>query len=286
MRKILITGANGQLGTALQQHPTALQYRLTPLTHQALDITDFDAVNLTLKQHRPDILINTAAYTAVDKAESDQARCDQINYLGASHLAIACEANNIPLIHLSTDYVFDGHTAKPYNEDDTTNPINYYGASKLRGEEAIKKHCKNHIILRVSGIFSTHGLNFLNTMIRLGKERKELTIVSDQITCPTYAFDIADAIYAISEQLTHYGIYHYCSTPPTSWHEFATTIIDYAKIRQPLIVETIRAITTAQYPTPAARPAVTVLNCSKIKRDYSILQPSWQTALSTIFKGN
>ena len=285
LRKILITGAGGQLGHALQQHVAGKQYALLPLSHQALDVTDHRAVQKAIVTHQPSVVINAAAYTAVDKAESEPERCAAINRDGAKQLAMACHEFDIPLIHVSTDYVFDGMQSAPYREDDATHPLNVYGQSKLEGEEAVKSLCKHHVILRVSGIFSLHGHNFLNTMLRLSQERTELNMVGDQITCPTYAGDIAGAIYAIARQVSHHGTYHYCSAPVTTWYDFAAEIIRLVAQKKPITLKTLHRITADQYQTPAKRPMYSALDCAKLKNDYGIEQPDWRESLKLIFKG-
>lgn len=276
-RKILITGGNGQVANALRHHARAREFALTLLSRAEMDITHSDSIAHALQQYQPDIVINTAAYTAVDKAETEQESALEINHLGAANVAKMCQQHQIPLIHLSTDYVFDGSKNAPYLEDDSVNPINFYGHSKLLGEQAVRENCHQHIILRVSGVFGDYGNNFKKTMLRLAAERKELRIVADQLTCPTNANDIAGALLTLAGKLSHYGTYHYCSTPVTSWHAFANAVIAEARERGTLLlVENIAAITAAEYPTPAKRPAYSAFDCSKILRDYGIQQPSWK----------
>jgi len=280
--KILITGSNGQVGASLRQHSAASDFHLAACTREELDISDMASVQRALAAHTPDIIINTAAYTAVDKAEQEQQQCDRANHIGPRNLAIACRKQQIPLIHLSTDYIFPGTQSVPYREDDRANPVNYYGAAKWLGEQAIQEQCEQYIILRVSGVFSEHGSNFPKTILRLARERKQLRIVADQITCPTYAGDIAGTIFALAKNLSHWGTYHYCSRAPVSWHQFAVAIITEAGRHEKLAVEEIAAITTATFPTAAKRPAYSVLDCGKIEKDYRIRQPSWKKALAVI----
>jgi dTDP-4-dehydrorhamnose reductase len=269
--KILITGCNGQIGSALESHPHADNFHVIACDRTALDITQPISIHDAITQFTPDIIINTAAYTAVDKAESDEEAAMLINHLGAKNLAMACTQHHIPLIHLSTDYIFDGNKSSPYLEHDTANPLNVYGKSKWLGEQAVREHCREHIILRVSAVFSEYGRNFMQTVLRLGSERKELNIVADQMTCPTYAGNIAGVIYTLCENLKSFGTYHYCDAPSASWHEFASAIIEKAA----LPVEKIHAITTSEYKTPAKRPLYSVLDCSKLKLDYGIQQAEW-----------
>lgn len=280
--KLLITGGNGQLACALRNHPLAHAMHISTCLHSEMDITDSSSVTRAIANYHPDIIINTAAYTAVDKAEQEKDQALRVNYLGVKQLAIACHEKHIVLIHLSTDYVFDGTSITPYRENDTTNPINFYGKSKCLGEEAIREHCEQHIILRVSAVFSEYGTNFLKTILRIGQERNELRIVADQITCPTYAGDIAGILFTLAKKQPQWGTYHYCSNEPVSWHAFAVAIIEEAKKHKALPVENIIAITTAGYPTLAKRPAYSVLNCSKIEKEAGITSSSWKPTLTSI----
>ncbi|HVE44994.1 MAG TPA: dTDP-4-dehydrorhamnose reductase [Gammaproteobacteria bacterium] len=274
--KICITGSQGQLARAVVQHASGKPFTCIPLTRSQLDITQYSAIEEAFAIYQPDIVINTAAYTAVDQAEAQQAVCHQVNTLGASYLAMVCQTRNIPLIHLSTDYVFSGDQHTPYREEDMPNPCNVYGLSKLQGEQAIQQYCEKHLILRVSGIFSEHGHNFVKTIQRLVKEKKELRIVADQITCPTQASDIAKTLLRLCEQQASWGVYHYCSTPPISWCQFAEYIIAQYKKTEQVITEDIIAISTAEYPTPAKRPRYSALDCTKIQSHFGISQPSWR----------
>lgn len=285
--KILITGANGQLGTALRQHKKREIFTLLGCSHVEMDITQITSVQQRITHFQPDLVINTAAYTAVDRAEQESKEALQVNYLGTQNLAIVCEKYQIPLIHISTDYVFDGTHASPYREDAKTNPLNMYGKSKWMGEEVVREHCSNHIILRVSGVFSEYQTNFLKTMLRLASEKSELRVVADQMTCPTAADDIADALYIIADslgekKLPHSGTYHYCSAAPLSWYQFASAIIEEAKRHKTLPIKTVKAISAMEYQTPAQRPAYSVLDCSKIHTDFAITQPSWEKAVKRI----
>lgn len=277
--KILITGSNGQLGTALKQHPLARHFQLYACSRDKLDITDASMLEQIIKQYHPNFIINTAAYTNVDQAETAHDQAFKINEIGAQQLAITCEKHHIPLIHLSTDYIFDGENNTPYQEDDVPTPINLYGKSKWLGEIAIRKYCDAHLILRVSGVFSAYQNNFLKTILRLANEKTELRIVSDQITCPTSADDIARVIYTLLQDKMLWGTYHYCNLTPISWYEFAVAIVKTAQKYQSLQVKDILPIATKDYPRPAKRPAYSVLNCDKIFCDYGIKQSSWQLAI-------
>ena len=190
--------------------------------------------------------------------------------MGALELAMACAEAQIPLIQLSTDYIFDGNQTSPYTETDPANPLNIYGESKWLGEEAVRQHLPEHIILRVSGVFSEFGSNFLKSILRLAKEKEELRIVTDQITCPTYAGEIASALFSIIDKTPAWGTYHYCSDKPISWYDFARAIVNEAKKHTTISTKKINAIPTTDYPTPAKRPLNAVLDCSKAKAQLSL----------------
>ena len=215
--RILITGANGQVGWSLRHtHPSSDLLLIAPDESQ-LDITRLADIEKNIEKHSPDMIINTAAYTAVDKAETDQEKAMQVNAEGPLLLAKTCKKANIPLIHFSTDYIFDGKKKTPYLENDTPNPLNVYRKTKLLGEKNVRDNLEKHIILRVSGVFCVHGHNFVKTMLRLAEEREILSVVDDQITCPTPAIDIATVIWQIASKIfdekNRWGTYHYCATP-------------------------------------------------------------------------
>lgn len=271
--KLLITGGKGQLATAL-----ALKTQGVFCDRTELDITHSAAIYQLCEKEQPDLIINTAAYTAVDKAEQESVLSFAVNREGAKCLAEVCEHTQIPLIHISTDYVFDGKNTQPYKEDDAVAPLNVYGQSKWEGEEAIRQLCSRHIILRVSGTFSAYGHNIAKTILRLAREKKPLRFVADQMTCPTPAADIAETILHIAhtcKQKQCWGTYHYCSSDPTSWYEFALTLIKHAALDTNLVTP----IAMADYSTPAKRPAYSVLDCTKIMTEFSIKPRSWRAAL-------
>lgn len=282
--KLLVTGGNGQIASALHQRATTHSILLTPLSKQELDITQPTAIHQAISTIKPDVIINTAAYTAVDKAEQEPEKALHINYAGAKELAKTCAIHRIPLIHLSTDYIFDGTVAQPYSEEDESHPLNVYGHSKWLGEQAIREYCDTHLILRVSAVFSEYGHNFLKTILQLAKEKKELRIVADQTTCPTYAGNIVELIFALAKSNKR-GTYHFCSQQPVTWHQFASEMIEQAKQYQPLAVETITAITTAEYQAPAKRPPYSVLSCAKLNNEMGIQQPSWKEGITQALKG-
>ena len=279
---VLITGGKGQLATAIANHPRASELNLIICSKAELDICQPASIQQALAHYLPDVIVNTAAYTAVDKAEEEVSLADHINHIGAGQLALACHKNQIKLLHLSTDYIFDGNKNGKYLEDDEANPINIYGKSKWQAELAIREACPNHVILRVSGVFSEYGTNFLKTILKLARERTSLRVVSDQMTCPTYADDIADAIITMCQAPTHKGTYHFCSEEAVSWHDFATVVITDAAQYETLAADEVQAITTADHPTAAKRPPCSVLDCQKINTTYHIKQPSWRTAVSKV----
>lgn len=278
VKRILVTGGDGQLAQALQQ--TLLNQQTVFCSKNELDIASEDQINQFFLKYRPEWVINTAAYTQVDAAEAHPQLALQVNYRGAKQLAIACARSHIPLLHLSTDYLFDGETKAPYKENDKPKPVNQYGLSKWLGEAAIRSRLKQHLILRVSGIFSQYKTNFVKTIFKLSQTQNRLEIVSDQLSCPTAAYDIAMAILQlINASVTRWGTYHFCSTPPISWYEFAQAVMSYVPSHQ---VTEIKAISTKDYASLAKRPAYSALDCSKIKSHYGIEQPCWQKALEQV----
>ncbi len=279
-RPIVVTGAKGQLGTTFQQLRSLCHAPLILLSRAQCDIQDAHAIHTLIEQHQPLAVVNAAAYTAVDRAETEREAALAGNVAGVKQLAMACQAHEIPLIHFSTDYVFPGTQTTPYREDDMIDPVNYYGQSKYLGEEAIRAHCERHIILRVSAVFSEHGNNFVKTILRLARERTTMRVVADQITCPTATEDIVLATFAMLRQLSHWGTFHFCGAAPTSWHAFAENVIALARQYESLAVQSIEAIATTDYPTPAQRPAYSVLDCQRLQQAYGISQPDWFSRLA------
>lgn len=289
--RILLTGKNGQLGRCFADLLVAVgdQHQLFAFGSAELDISNEEQVAQLMAEVAPDIIVNAAAYTAVDKAESEPELAYVVNEQGPKHLAQQAAALGIPLIHVSTDYVFDGNGIRPYLPSDATNPQGVYGASKLAGEQAISANLEQHIILRTAWIFSEYGNNFVKTMVRLAKERDALSVVADQYGCPTYAGDLARAImqlcdqYAAGESLA-WGVYHYCGDTPTSWHGFARAIFALAKEQGLLAsVPKLTAISTEQYPTPAKRPSYSVLNFDSLYK-LSALPSNWLDSLSIVLR--
>lgn len=286
MLKYLITGAKGQVGSLLvQQLSHENDIEVIGFDKEQLDIRDKLAVSEKVNQIKPDIIINAAAYTAVDRAETEIVLAENINIEGPRNLAEIANTLNIPILHISTDYVFEGNGNQPYTEDDTVNPQNIYGKTKLLGEIAVQKANPKSIILRTSWVFGEYGNNFVKTMLRLAKVKSELSIVSDQYGGPTYAGDIAKALITIADSILtknnqHFGIYHFSGMPYVSWFEFTQNIFEQAKLQKLLQnVPHLYAITTADYPTPAKRPKNSRLDLSKIEKIFAIAPSDWRKAL-------
>ncbi|MBF0190014.1 MAG: dTDP-4-dehydrorhamnose reductase [Magnetococcales bacterium] len=286
--KLLLTGAQGQVGQDIAALARHSDWSLLALDRAALDITDPQAVRAAVNAFRPTVTLNAAAFTAVDLAESQAARAFAVNRDGAAHLAAACAAIACPLIHLSTDYVFDGSRATPYTETDAAAPLGVYGQSKHDGEEAIRALWSRHLIVRVSWVFGLHGKNFVKTILRLAQEKETLAVVQDQWGGPTPADAIARTLLTLARRIAtqpafqEWGTYHYCGAPAVSWHEFATFIVAQARQRIPLAVREIRGIPTAEYPTPARRPANSRLDCQRIATRLGIEPADWRQAVQTL----
>jgi len=303
--RLLITGARGQLGRELVRHGGG--HALLAVDHDHLDICDAHAVDAVCDGFSPDVIINAAAYTAVDLAESDRELAFAVNHDGPKNLALAAESAGIPLIHVSTDYVFDGSKQGPYVESDPIAPLGVYGESKLAGEQAVIEYCSRHLILRTSWVFSAHGNNFVKTMLRLGIERQELGIVSDQHGCPTSANELARAIYAMCDaglagglNDKNWGVYHFCQPEPTTWFDFAKAIFSEAVLSEAIFSETVlsetelqgidmnvpqvKAIPTSDYPTPVKRPANSVMDCSKFEKAFGFTIRPWRDSLEEVVR--
>ncbi len=273
--KILVTGINGQVGWELHRKCSLAGFEVIGCDRNDLDITDQQAVEAKIHQSHPDIVINCAAYTAVDQAETDVKQAYAVNRDGPAFLAENCALLSIPLIHISTDYVFDGQATQPYTEDDPVNPLGVYGKSKEAGEKEIRKRLDNHLIIRTSWVYGIHGQNFVKTMLRLGGEREELRVVVDQWGCPTFAGDLADALLEITRKIQQggpipWGTYHCSGTTKTSWHGFAEQIFEMARDVMPLQVKRVVPIPTSEFPTPAKRPMYSVFDCSRIKSAFDV----------------
>ncbi len=282
--KVIITGANGQLGTSLQEHVPG-DVEVVALGSDEFDITSDRKIEEIFKTHKPDVVINTAAYTSVDKAEVEEERAREVNALAVKKLAAACRDNNVFLVHISTDYVFDGLASLPYKEADPINPINIYGKTKAEGEQAIIRSGAKYAIIRTSWVFSEFGTNFLKTMMRFGETKDRLNIVSDQMGAPTYAGDIADVIYTIlqKQDTIDHEIFHFTGDQITSWADYAKFIFKTAfeadKIPRRVFV---KGISADEYPTAAKRPKNSVMDCKKIKDLCDINASDWQSAVKKI----
>lgn len=276
MKEVLITGGKGQLASCIKDKATSLkEYNFVYVDLDELDITRPDQVMRFFDTHDIGFCVNCAAYTNVDKAESEKEIAQKVNVNGAKNLAMACKRHNAKLIQISTDFVFDGKQPFPYLEDDATAPLGIYGFTKLEGEIATANVLKEHFILRTSWLYSEHGHNFCKTMLRLGAERDVLQIISDQVGTPTYAGDLAEVILKlITADKVEYGIYHYSNEGVASWYDFAKSIFDISATKIKVL-----PIRSAGYPTPAERPAYSVMDKSKIKKELGIDIPYWRDSL-------
>jgi dTDP-4-dehydrorhamnose reductase len=287
--KTLVLGSKGQLGSCLNDQLINSNYEVIFSSREQLDITNSEHTKNKILEISPELIINASAYTLVDKAEEDKDLANLINNIAVENIAKICNKLGCWLIHISTDYVFDGNSRIPYIEDDKTNPQGVYGESKLKGELAIQSSGCKHIIIRTAWVFSEYGNNFLKTMLRLGAERNELSIVRDQVGCPTYAQDIARTIIEIIPKLDlkkNNSLYHYCGDNPCSWYDFANAIFEEAKTNNIKLKSKINSIETSAYPMPAKRPKFSALDCSKIENEFGVLASNWhegiQRALSKL----
>jgi len=287
MTKIVVYGSNGQLGWELMRRFKRLGVSAKGMDLPHDDVTDKDGVQFAIRSETPQIIINASAYTAVDQAETERETAFKVNRDGPAYIAQACSHANIPLIHVSTDYVFDGTSHVPYKEDDLVAPMGVYGESKEKGECGVRKCLTEHIIIRTSWVYGVHGHNFVKTMVRLGKENPRIKVVDDQYGCPTYAGDLADAIISIVDLIqtkgrANWGTYHYCGEGVTTWYGFAEKIFELVEQYIPLKVTEVLPISTAEYPTPAKRPAYSALDCNKIKKHWNVVPKPWQKSLEAM----
>jgi len=284
IKTVLVTGQNGQLGQSLKSlAPQYPQYQFTFTARDELDLACSQNISSYFEKNKFDLIINCAAYTAVDKAEEQQELADAINHLAVKQLAEISQKNNSVLIHISTDYVFDGTNYRPYIENDPINPQNTYGLTKLKGEQAIQKTACNAIIIRTSWVYSEYGNNFVKTMLRLGADRDQLNVIFDQIGTPTYAVDLATSILTIADSLNNnqsdfqqekLALYHFSNEGVCSWYDFAKAIFEHSNTQCEVF-----PIETKDYPTPAKRPQYSVLNKAKIKQKYQLNIPYWKDSL-------
>jgi len=275
MNKILVFGANGQLGQCLQQIAGERNISLIIPEKEISDIRNMSALSSLFERIKPEKVINAAAYTAVDQAEEEIDTCRAINRDGAANLATLCKEHNSILIHVSTDFVFGGDQVSLLKEEEVTNPIGVYGLTKLEGELAIQEIWEKHFILRTSWLYSEYGNNFVKTMLRLGRERKELNIIADQIGSPTYAMDLAGMIFEIlASGNSAYGVYHMSNEGAISWYDFAKGIFDLKEMDVK-----VNPIPTTAYPTKARRPPFSVMDKTKIKQTFQQTIPYWRDSL-------
>ncbi|MDJ0696536.1 dTDP-4-dehydrorhamnose reductase [Mastigocoleus sp. MO_188.B34] len=283
-QSILLLGNTGQLGQELQQILTAFECNLHSLGRSQVEFTQPGSLCQAVDEFKPNLIINCAAYTAVDKAESEPEIAEKVNAIAPGILAEKAQQLGAYLIHISTDYVFDGSQGYPYQESDATNPQSVYGQSKLAGEEAIRNVCDRYMILRTAWVHGCYGKgNFVKTMLRLGAQREEIRVVDDQIGSPTWTGDLANAITQIIPLLSPdiSGIYHYTNSGVASWYDFAVAIFDEAQhLGFPLQVNRVAPITTAEYPTPAKRPSYSVLSSTKLSKLLGSDTPHWRVSLS------
>ncbi|PMO94266.1 dTDP-4-dehydrorhamnose reductase [Vibrio breoganii] len=285
--KVLVVGCNGQVGRALLERMPE-EVELLAVDRQTLNITEASNVEGVISEFKPQFVINAAGYTNVDQAELERELCYAVNCDGARNLALSSHNVDATLIHLSTDYVFAGDKAGQYAETDLAEPLNAYGLSKLAGEEAVREANTKHIIVRTSWVFGEHGNNFVKTMLRLGKKHETLSVVEDQYGGPTYAGDIAQAIITIMEKLSAndetvlYGTYHFSGQPHVSWYDFAAEIFHKAEANSLLKAPILSSITTEMYPTLAARPKNSTMNCQKVASAFNVKPSNWLAALESI----
>lgn len=279
--KVLVTGREGQLARGLLEAADGAGVEVVAIGRPELDLADEKSVAAAVARERPDVIVNAAAYTAVDRAESEPAVAHAVNALGAEHVATACAANAIPIIHISTDYVFDGTKHGPYLEDDPTGPINVYGRTKLEGEQRVAKACERHLILRTGWVHSPWGVNFVKTMLRLATTRPNIGVVDDQKGSPTYAPHLAAIVLAMATRIAadpagmRWGVYHAVGAGETTWFGFAREVFRHAA-EHGLPAAEVAAIAAAAYPTPARRPANSRLNCDRLRLSLGLELPDWR----------
>ncbi len=287
--KILITGADGQLGRELINQGQLKGFSVQAPSEDDMDITDLEKIDRCMAFHQPEVVINAAAYTQVDKAESEAALAFAVNTTGSANLARMCAKNKIPLVHISTDYVFDGQKGTSYLETDTISPVGVYGRSKAEGEIEIRSHLKEHIILRTSWLYGIHGHNFAKTILKLATTKPKIRVVADQYGSPTNAADLAQTILIISDRMqfnndVDWGTYHYCGQGVISWYNFAEKIVGLARLYADVKTTRIEPIATADYPTRALRPIYSALDCSRIQKHFGINPKPWQKSLEITIK--
>ncbi len=289
-RQVLVIGAYGMLGRDLVQALEKSGFTPVGWDLDHIDITKFADVQAKLPYAGADVVINCAAYTAVDRAETETDPAFAVNRDGVAHLAESCAALQIPLIHISTDYVFDGNADRPYREDDPANPIGVYALSKWQGEQALRQRLTQHLIVRTAWLYGIHGHNFVKTILKLASEREEIRVVADQHGGPTWTMDLAVALVEMVRRIISdrsvvpWGTYHFCGGGQTTWHGFAEAIVALGRRWQNLQIQRVVPITTAEYPLPARRPPWSVLDCGKISTSFGITPRPWQDALEAMMQ--
>jgi len=282
---LLVTGASGQLGSELGRLLWPAGTKLIKYGHKELDITDRGSVAAAITP-TVDVVINAAAYTGVDRAESERESAWGVNVEGPTVLADRCAAHGIPLIHFSTDYVFDGKRTTPYREDDETHPLNHYGATKLRGEIVLRERLREHIIVRTASVFSEFGNNFVKAILRIGAERKTLNVVSDQYSCPTAARDLAATVPVMLAEIASgrgepWGTYHFCGQPPVTWFDFASEVFNAAS-KYGVPTPELRRIRADEYPGAAVRPQYSAMDCSRISKTFGVQESGWADGVPAV----
>ena len=287
--RILVTGVKGQLGWEIRRQAPDHDCDCIGIDVEEADLTDPTQVDNALEAASPDLIINTAAYTRVDDAQTDTRAAFAVNREAAAHLATACADRDIPMVHVSTDFVFDGKKTDPYVETDPVAPINVYGQSKAAGEEVVRAALDRHLIVRTAWLYGVHGQNFVKSMLRLGRKNPTLRVVSDQIGCPTFAADLAHGLLSLSRRVqsetkVEWGTYHLCGAGAVSWYGFARRIMKLARQLDLAPIVDVVPIATPDYPAPAPRPAFSVMSCRKIKTRFGIAPPPWEASLETMLK--
>lgn len=286
--KILVTGSKGQLGRELMRQGPQAGLHLHGIDLPEHDIAHAADMQVVMDRWEPDLVINAAAYTQVDKAESEPQLAEAVNHKGPIVLADACRHRDIPLLHVSTDFVFDGERRTPYPTDAPMAPLSVYGRTKAAGEEAVRRRTARHLVVRTSWLYAAVGANFVATMLRLGHEHEKIRVVSDQFGSPTCAADLAAALLAMGRQGLKndgpWGTYHYCGSGVTSWCGFSAVIFEQARTFTSLAVKVVEPITTSEYPTPARRPAYSALDCTRTAEDFGIAPRPWEESLAETLK--
>ena len=289
-KRILVIGAKGQLGREIVSQGIKFKGDVIGIDVEELDITNQNAVRSYLDKRKFSVVVNAAAYTAVDQAEKDSVATFAVNSEGPHNLAKLCHEKSIPLIHISTDYVFDGLKPGAYSEEDALSPVGIYAQSKAEGEKRVAAATRRYIIIRTAWLYGLHGNNFVKTMLRLGNDRTVLKVVNDQHGCPTNATNLAAAVLTIcrkvheNDNFDAWGIYHFCDKGETTWYGFAEMIFKNASRYEKMAIQKLIPIKTQEYPTPAQRPPNSVLYCDKIQRTFSIKQKTWEESLEDMLK--